>query len=91
MASTGDDYKHRLGNLLLLEGSINSACQNKTVENKVSSPSLYLSSGIKTVKALAATRSGASQGAIARRTLKSVAKVLHNYCWTAGQSPMNRR
>lgn len=57
-----DEYKHRLGNLMLLEGSINSACQNKTVGNKVSSPVLYLSSGIKTVKALAATRSGASQG-----------------------------
>lgn len=57
-----EDYKHRLGNLLLLEGSINSACQNRTVEEKVILPSLYLSSGIKTVKALAATRSGATQG-----------------------------
>lgn len=57
-----EDYKHRLGNLLLLEGSINSACQNRTVEEKVILPSLYLSSGIKTVKALAAKRSRATQG-----------------------------
>ncbi|MDN8001393.1 DUF262 domain-containing HNH endonuclease family protein [Burkholderia multivorans] len=57
-----EEHKHRLGNLLLLEASLNSACQNKTVEEKVTLPSLYLSSGIKTVKALAATRSGASQG-----------------------------
>jgi len=57
-----EQHKHRLGNLLLLEGSLNSACQDKTVEAKVTSPSLYLSSGMKTVKALAATRSGLSQG-----------------------------
>jgi hypothetical protein len=57
-----EEYKHRLGNLLLLEGSVNSACQNKTVEEKVISQSLYLSSGMKTVRALAATRNGATQG-----------------------------
>ena len=57
-----DIQKHLLGNLLLLEGSINSACQNKTVEEKVTLPSLYLSSGVKTVKALAAKRGGASHG-----------------------------
>ncbi|WP_459190548.1 DUF262 domain-containing protein [Ralstonia pseudosolanacearum] len=57
-----EEHKHRIGNLLLLEGGINSACQNKAVEEKVISQSLYLSSGIKTVKALAATRSGATQG-----------------------------
>ncbi|WP_175995048.1 HNH endonuclease family protein [Burkholderia vietnamiensis] len=57
-----EEHKHRLGNLFLLEASLNSACQNKTVEEKVTLPSLYLTSGIKTVKALAATRSGAIQG-----------------------------
>ncbi|KXU87118.1 hypothetical protein CR51_35885 [Caballeronia megalochromosomata] len=57
-----EDYKHRLGNLLLLEGRINSACQDKTVEQKVILPSLYLASRIKMVKALAAKRSGATQG-----------------------------
>jgi uncharacterized protein with ParB-like and HNH nuclease domain len=57
-----EEYKHRIGNLLLLEGSLNSACQNKTVEEKVTSQSLYLSSAIKRVKALAATRNGAIQG-----------------------------
>jgi hypothetical protein len=57
-----DEHKHLLGNLFLLEAHLNSACQNRTVEQKVSLPSLYLSSDIKTVRALAATRSGAIQG-----------------------------
>jgi hypothetical protein len=57
-----NEHKHLLGNLFLLEAHLNSACQDKTVEQKVSLPSLYLSSGVKTIKALAATPSGAIQG-----------------------------
>lgn len=55
--STSDEYLqqvHRLGNLVLLEGSINSACSNHTVESKVSHPNLYLSSSLSAVKAVAA-------------------------------------
>lgn len=52
-----DDYdrlKHRLGNLLLLEGSINSACKNRTVQAKVSEPNLYRASTLCSVKTVAA-------------------------------------
>lgn len=44
----------RLGNLVLLEGCINSACSNHTVESKVSHPNLYLSSSQSAVRAVAA-------------------------------------
>ena len=57
-----EQYMHRIGNLILLEGGINSACQNKAVEQKVSHPNLYLRSDLKVVKSLAAQRNGASQG-----------------------------
>lgn len=54
---TEDDYmhdKHHLGNLVLLEGGINSACNNRTVEAKMTAPNLYLASGLCAVKAIAA-------------------------------------
>lgn len=53
-----NDYelmKHRLGNLLLLEGPINSACKNRTVETKVTLPNLYRASGLCSVRSVAAS------------------------------------
>ena len=47
-------YKHRIGNLVLLEGHVNSACQNKSVQEKMSSSNLYSKSGLKALKAIAA-------------------------------------
>ncbi|PKO70216.1 MAG: DUF262 domain-containing protein [Betaproteobacteria bacterium HGW-Betaproteobacteria-16] len=46
--------KHRLGNLLLLEGGINSACNNRTVEAKVTAPNLYRASIVCSVRSVAA-------------------------------------
>lgn len=77
-----DDYKHRLGNLLLLEGSLNSACQNKTVEEKVTAPQLYASSALLAVKALAADRVGKPQG-YRKENIK-------NRCETLGQLLLSR-
>ena len=51
-------HKHRLGNLMLLEGPLNSACNNRTVEDKMSSPNLYRASTLSSVSALAAGRIG---------------------------------
>jgi hypothetical protein len=53
-----DDYlqhNHRLGNLVLLEASINSACQNKTIEIKTTQPDLYIKSDLNAVRSLAAS------------------------------------
>ena len=49
-----DLVKHRLGNLVLLEGNINSACSNRTVEVKMASPNLYRASDLYSVRGLAA-------------------------------------
>lgn len=49
-----DLMKHRLGNLLLLEGGLNSACNNRTVETKVRAPNLYRASGLCSVRGVAA-------------------------------------
>lgn len=49
-----DLLKHRLGNLLLLEGNLNSACNNRTVEAKVTAPNLYRASTLGSVRGLAA-------------------------------------
>lgn len=51
-------HKHRLGNLLLLEGTINSACNNRTVEAKMTAPNLYMASSLCAVKAVAAACAG---------------------------------
>ena len=57
-----EEHKHRLGNLLLLESGLNSACKNSTVETKVTQPNLYAGSALVSVKALAASRSGKPLG-----------------------------
>ena len=52
-----NDYdlnKHRLGNLLLLKGGLNSACSNRTVEAKVTWPNLYRGSKLCSVRGVAA-------------------------------------
>lgn len=49
-----DRLKHRLGNLIWLEGAINSACNNQTIEAKVTAPALYMASEMCAVRALAA-------------------------------------
>ncbi|WP_291998579.1 DUF262 domain-containing protein [Candidatus Accumulibacter sp. ACC012] len=51
-------HKHRLGNLVLLEGSINSACNNQTVETKMTVANLYMASSLCAVKAVAAQCAG---------------------------------
>lgn len=51
-------YRHRLGNLILLEGPLNSACNNRTVEDKMSASNLYLASNLSSVKAVAAEHAG---------------------------------
>ena len=59
--SSRDEYLqhlHRLGNLLLLEQPINSACNNSTVEQKITAPNLYHSSNLRSVGALAARHAG---------------------------------
>ncbi|MDO8777984.1 MAG: DUF262 domain-containing HNH endonuclease family protein [Burkholderiaceae bacterium] len=59
---TDDDeylhHKHRFGNLMLLEGPLNSACNNRTVEEKMSAPNLYRSSSLSSVSALVAGQTG---------------------------------
>lgn len=57
-----DEYKHRLGNLLLLESGLNSACKNTTVEAKVNLANLYPASALVSVGALAASRIGKPLG-----------------------------
>lgn len=51
-------HKHRLGNLVLLEGGINSAGNNRTVETKMTDPNLYMASSLCAVKAVAAQCAG---------------------------------
>jgi len=57
-----EQNKHRLGNLILLEGPLNSACNNRTAEDKMSAPNLYLTSGFSSVRALAARHAGQVAG-----------------------------
>ena len=57
-----EEHKHRLGNLLLLETGLNSACKNNSVEAKVTQPNFYAASALVSVKALAAGRVGKPQG-----------------------------
>lgn len=54
-------YKHRLGNLVLLEGGINSACNNRTVEAKMTLPNLYMASTLCSVRAIAADCAGSKR------------------------------
>ena len=51
-------HKHKLGNLMLLEGPLNSACNNRTVEDKMSSDRLYGDSRMSSVKTLVARHAG---------------------------------
>ncbi|WP_341313760.1 DUF262 domain-containing protein [Paraburkholderia sp. IMGN_8] len=56
--ASDEDYllhKHKLGNLVLLEGSINSACKDRTVETKMTAPNLYMASSLCAPKAVAAS------------------------------------
>lgn len=71
--SDGDylQYKHRLGNLVLLEGSINRACNNHTVEIKMTAPNLYIASSLCAVRAIAADCAGSKhfdRGHLAERS-----------------------
>lgn len=55
--ANNDEYVqhlHRLGNLMLLEQPINSACNNSTVEQKITAQNLYHASSLCTVGVLAA-------------------------------------
>jgi hypothetical protein len=54
-------HRHKLGNLVLLEGGINSACSNRTVESKMTAPKLYMDSDLCAVKAVAASCAGNGQ------------------------------
>jgi hypothetical protein len=75
--SGNEDYeqrRHRLGNLLLLEGTINGACQNRTVEEKMSASNLYPRSALYAVQAFAARHAGIGQkfdkAALGQRSLE---------------------
>lgn len=54
-------HRHKFGNLVLLEGGINSACSNRTVEKKMTAPKLYKDSTLCAVKAVAASCAGGGQ------------------------------
>lgn len=54
-------HRHRFGNLVLLEGRINSACSNRTVDEKMTDPKLYKDSDLCAVKAVAASCAGSGQ------------------------------
>jgi hypothetical protein len=63
--SSDEEYeqnKHKFGNLILLEGPLNSSCNNRTVEEKMSAPNLYRTSSFTSVKALAAGHAGQVAG-----------------------------
>ena len=84
--SANEDYaqhRHRFGNLLLLEGGINGACQNRTVEEKTSAPNLYPKSKLCAVQALAAGHAGSGmrfdQAALGNRSLE-LAQIVKD-CW----------
>lgn len=70
-----EQQKHRIGNLMLLEGPLNSTCNNRTVEDKMSGPNLYLSSELVSVRSLAAQFAGQIQG-FRRTSIDSRAKRL---------------
>jgi len=73
-----DEYQqhiHRIGNLVLLEGPLNSACNNQTVENKMTAPSLYISSKLSAVKKLSAQFAGNTQR-FQRQSLDARSKLL---------------
>ena len=67
-------HKHKLGNLVLLEGSINSACKDRTVEAKMTVANLYIASSLCAPKAVAA--SCASNGRFDRLQLIDRSKRL---------------
>jgi len=55
------DNVHLIGNLLMLETKINSACSNNSPEAKITNEKLYRKSKFQSVRALAASRTGESQ------------------------------
>lgn len=82
-----NDYelmKHRLGNLLLLEGAINSACNNRTVETKVTLPNLYRASGLCSVRGVAASctqsNSRFDRNMLASRSVHIASRVAGKWC-----------
>jgi hypothetical protein len=70
-----EQHKHRIGNLVLLEGPLNSACNNRSVEEKMSAPNLYHSSKLCAVTALAAAHMGAAS-AFSRPSIRNRASRL---------------
>lgn len=73
-----DEYQqhiHRIGNLVLLEAPLNSACNNQTVENKMTAPNLYISSTLSSVKELSAQFAGNTQR-FQRQSLDARSKLL---------------
>jgi hypothetical protein len=82
-----NDYelmKHRLGNLLLLEGAINSACNNRTVETKVTLPNLYRASGLCSVRGVAASCTQSNfrfdRNMLASRSVHIASRVAGKWC-----------
>lgn len=49
-----EEHKHRIGNLVLLEDTLNKTCSNRTVEDKMSAPECYQKSNLWAVKTLSA-------------------------------------
>lgn len=78
-----DLMKHRLGNLLLLEGALNSACNNRTVEAKVTAPNLYRASALCSVRGVAARCSQPNvrfdRGLLSRRSTDVADSVVNRW------------
>ena len=68
-------HKHRIGNLVLLEGPLNSACNNRAVEEKMSAHNLYFASQLKAVGALAAQFARKAKG-FQRTSIDARSRVL---------------
>jgi uncharacterized protein with ParB-like and HNH nuclease domain len=80
--NSDEDYRakiHKLGNLTLLSKSLNSRCSNKTVEDKVNDPNLYMRSTFKiTQKFLADIQN--QGGTFNSADIDKRTKTLANFC-----------
>lgn len=75
-------YKHRLGNLVLLEGGINSACNNRTVEAKMTAPNLYMASSLCAVRGIAADCAGSKRfdrSHVVERSKRLAASIINRW------------
>jgi len=74
-----EDNIHRIGNLTLLESTLNSLCSNQSVEKKVSNEQLYRVSGYQMTQSLAA-RSAARTPAFSLEDINNRGTNLAKFC-----------